>query len=181
MGSQKSESLNSIAKQLWCWCIPRCIWVSETYIQGCLNEETDTESRNINLDGEWMLHPRLLKEAFQLLEDTPYIDLFALRINKQLNKYISFKTDPDAFVVDVFSLNWSTYNFAAFPSFALISRTLQKIQEDNDGHSNCPILAKSGILPNCTGDADNDIQSSYIDCTHQTLPPAPHWPHRLNT
>ncbi|KAK3701977.1 hypothetical protein RRG08_017867 [Elysia crispata] len=25
MGSQKSESLNSVAKQLWCWCIPRGI------------------------------------------------------------------------------------------------------------------------------------------------------------
>ena len=102
MGSQKSESLNSIVKQLWCWCIPRGISVSATYIQGCLNEEADSESRNINLDGEWMLHPSLLKEAFQLLKCTPNIDLFASRINKQLEKYVSFKPDPDAFAVDAF-------------------------------------------------------------------------------
>ena len=84
MGSQKSEFTNSVAKQLWCWCIPRGIWVSATYIQGCLNEEADSESRNINLDGEWMLHPSLLKEAFQLLKYTPNIDLFASRINRKI-------------------------------------------------------------------------------------------------
>ena len=131
MGSQKSESLNSVAKQLWCWCIPRGISVSATYIQGCLNEEADSESRNINLDGEWMVHPSLLKEALQLLKFTPNIDLFVSRINKQLDKYVSFKPDPDAFAVDAFSLNWSSYNFVAFPPFAFVSRTLQKIQEDS--------------------------------------------------
>ena len=57
---------------------------------------------------------------------------------------MSFKPDPDAFALDAFSLNWSTYNFVAFPPFALVSRTLQKIQEDSAAG---PILAKSSILP----------------------------------
>ena len=102
MGSQKSESLNAIAKQLCCWCIPRGIWVSATYIQSCLNEEADSASRNINLDGEWMLLPSLLRESFQLIKYTPNIVPFALRINKHLDNYVFFKPESDAFAADAF-------------------------------------------------------------------------------
>ncbi|GFR84880.1 reverse transcriptase [Elysia marginata] len=77
-----------------------------------------------------MLNPDLLKSALQALKFKPNIDLFPSRINKQLDKYVTFLPDPDAFAVDAFSINWSHYKFVAFPPFALVSRTLQKIQED---------------------------------------------------
>ena len=128
-----------------------------------------------------MLHPSLLKEAFQLLKYTPNIDLFASRMNKQLDKYVSFKPDPDAFAVDTFSLNWSTYNFLVFPPFALVSRTLQKIQEDSatgvvvapywPNQAFCPVLLE--ML------TDNPvILVARINLLQ--LPSAPHRPHRLH-
>lgn len=130
MGSQKFQSLHTIAKQLWSWCIPKGIWVSGSYIQGCRNKEADEESRKLNIDGEWMLNPLLLKDALQALNFYPKIDLFASRINKQFQQYVSLQPDPDAFAVDAFTINWSRFDFVAFPPFALASRVLQKIQED---------------------------------------------------
>ena len=57
------------------------------------------------------------------------LDLFASRINHQLSNYISWRPDPGTKVVDAFSINWlPTYN--CFPSFSIILKVLQKIQQD---------------------------------------------------
>ena len=58
------------------------------------------------------------------------IDLFASRINDQLSNYIFWRSGPGAKAVHAFSINWSrTYNFC-FPSFSIILKVLQKIQQD---------------------------------------------------
>ena len=73
---------------------------------GCLNVEADELSKGLNLneDLEWALD----KDIFQ--EDVcrfgkPDIDLFASRLNHKLEKYISFRPDPNAMAVDAFSIS----------------------------------------------------------------------------
>ena len=58
------------------------------------------------------------------------IDLFASRLNNQLDAYCSWKPDPGCTYVDAFSINWSNFNFFAFPPFSLIPKCVQKIIQD---------------------------------------------------
>ena len=44
-----------------------------------------------------------------------------------LCKNVSWRPDPDAMAVDVFTLDWSKFRAFCFPSFSLISRVLQTL------------------------------------------------------
>ncbi len=123
-------TLNKLAKQMWEWARDRHIWISAVHIPGHLNVEADAESRDTSQeDKEWMLNPRY----FQTINEKwgPFdIDLFATRINTQIEKFISWMADPECFLVNAFSFSWTGINGYAFPPFSLISRVLQKVRED---------------------------------------------------
>ena len=57
----------------------------------------------------------------------PDVDLFASRLNKQLDRFVSFKSDSEAIDVDAFSISWTNLKFYAFPPFSCISRCIKKI------------------------------------------------------
>ncbi len=60
----------------------------------------------------------------------PEIDLFASRINKQVEKFVSYQPDPDALAVNAFSLDWNKIKFYAFPPFSCVGKMLNKIYTD---------------------------------------------------
>ena len=57
----------------------------------------------------------------------PWVDLFASRLNHQVDTFVSWKPEPQAWAVDVFSLNWKDM-FYAFPPFSVLGRVLSKIK-----------------------------------------------------
>ena len=63
----------------------------------------------------------------------PDVDLFASRLNKQLDRFVSFKPDSEAIDIDAFSISWTNLKFYAFSPFSCISRCLQK---NHNGKSN---------------------------------------------
>ena len=128
MGGSKSQVCNDLAKELWLWCISRCIWVSVSHLPGIQNVTADRKSRNFHDETEWMLKP----EVFKILskECRPKIDLFASRLNAQLPRYVSWKPDPGAEAVDALSLCWGGTTFYAFPPFCIIGKCLKKVLED---------------------------------------------------
>ena len=67
----------------------------------------------------------------------PTMDLFASRLNCQISKFASWKPDPDAVVIDAFSIPWSNEYYYMFPPFSLITRCVQKIINDQ---SECLII-----------------------------------------
>ena len=77
-----------------------------------------------------MLNKASLSGALENLKATPNIDLFASWINKQFQRYVSFRPDPEAEAINAFSLNWGNLNFYAFPPFSVIPEMLQKIQKE---------------------------------------------------
>ena len=127
MGTSHSVLCNNVTQEIWAFCIERNIWVSSAFIPGKLNVEADRESRRQNLDAEWCLKTDILTEALSILGCKPDIDLFASRLNKQFDKYIAFRPDPDALLIDAFSCSWKNLDFYAFPPFCIISRVLSKI------------------------------------------------------
>lgn len=129
MGGIQLVHLNSVARQIWDWCEHRNIFIFASYIKSKDNVEADKASRITNMDTEWDLnHSAFLRitETFGL----PDIDLFATRINKKCNRYVSWKRDPEAFDIDAFTLRWNHHNFYAFPPFSLVMKCLRKIVND---------------------------------------------------
>lgn len=128
-GGTKSQTCNDLAKQIWDWCIERNIWVSAAHIAGVDNVEADRASRVFNDRTEWMLDRNVFHELSGFF-GVPDIDLFATRLNAQIQRYVSWKPDPLAEAFDAFTLNWKNYFSYMFPPFNLIGRCLQKIAFD---------------------------------------------------
>jgi hypothetical protein len=127
----KIKSLYKIALTLWEFAIDRHIWLSAAHLPGALNVQADAASRNdFKYDKEWQLQPAI----FQLIKSEigpVQIDMFASRINAQIENYVSWQPDPGAIAVDAFTLNWSSCTHAFFfPPFSLLGRTIQKIASD---------------------------------------------------
>ena len=128
-GGSQSPKLNSLAREIWLWCICRGIWLSIAYLPGMQNTIADFASRHFHDDIEWQLHPGIFKRITQRIF-VPDIDLFASRLNHQVDRYVAWHPDSGAAYIDAFSLNWRAFKFYAFPPFCLISKVLTKIQYD---------------------------------------------------
>jgi hypothetical protein len=128
MGGIKSIISDQLACEIWFWAIKKDIWLSATHVPGKQNL-ADHGSRFFNDNVEWMLNKMIAKTIMSLWE-TPSLDMFASRLNKQLDKFVSWKLDPDAEFVNAFDMNWSDIYFYDFPPFSLIPRVLMKLRED---------------------------------------------------
>lgn len=90
----------------------------------------DSESCKLNLDAEWQLNPDVLSLAPSILQARPSIDLFASRLNKQIDCYVSYWPDPEAYATDAFSLPRKKLDFFAFPPFSIITQVLGNVQRE---------------------------------------------------
>ena len=124
MGTSHSDIINKYTRDVLEWCIERDIWLIPTYV--CSRDNfADLPSRKTYLDREWMPNIDIFNKA--MLNFKPDVDLFASRLNKQLDRFVSFKPDPEAIDIDTFSISWTNLKFYVFPPFSCISRCLQKI------------------------------------------------------
>ena len=129
MGTSHSDLCNRITKTIWEWCIAKNIWLSTAHIPGVANVRADQESRKLRDETEWTLNSSVFNRVLEILHLTPDIDLFASRLNHQVDRYVSYQPDPQAVAVDAFLVNWKDFDvFYAFPPFSLITQVLQKIQ-----------------------------------------------------
>ena len=89
---------------IWAWAIERNTWLTATNIPGILNVEADEESRKTETRTEWMLDREVFKMIPTAFEFQPSVDLFASRINCQVQDFFSFRPDPDCIGVDALRL-----------------------------------------------------------------------------
>ena len=113
MGGTKSKSCNDVSTQIWDWCLGYPSWVTCSHIPGKDNTLADLASCNINDRHEWKLDSHIFSTLYNVF-GTPSIDLFASRLNKQVNTFSSWMPDPEARHFDVFSLAWSTFDLSYF-------------------------------------------------------------------
>ena len=130
MGTSHSIDINKLTKTIWLFCIDNNIWLTTAHIAGKYNTEADSESRKDRKETEWSLKRDIFLEAIKIMNIKPNMDLFASRLNYKIRPYASFTPDPEASVINAFSISWEKYTFYAFPPFCLILRTLQKIWHD---------------------------------------------------
>ena len=129
VGSMKSQTCNNTACRIWDFSTKNQMWVSAAHVPGTINIEADKQSRVLEDATEWNLNPDLFHKIVEKF-GKPDIDLFATRINKQLDRYVSWHPEPEAMAVNDFSLTWNNNYFSMFPSFSLVGRVLVKIHRD---------------------------------------------------
>ena len=122
--------MDNIVHKIWNWATQNDNWITATHIPGILNVEADRESRDSEMRTEWMLNEEIFKEVILTLEFTPDIDLFASRINTQLQNSCSYRPDPNCKAVNAFTINWGIKKFYSFPPFSCIPKVMQKIYSD---------------------------------------------------
>ena len=125
-GGTRSPALSRLATQLWQWCLERNISLTAEHLPGTDNYIADKESRTIQSSAEWQLHQGVFRQILGSLGRCN-IDLFATRLNAQLEQYVSWRPDPNAVGTDVLQLPWDRWEGYAFPPFCLIGRCLRKI------------------------------------------------------
>jgi len=129
MGGTHSLLLSKLAIQLWQWCLERNLSLSAAHLPGVSNYVADEESRTIQSSAEWRLDQKMFCQILKILGECN-VDLFASRLNAQLEQYISWRPDPGAVGTDAFQLPWDKYSGYAFPPFCLIGRCLRKVREE---------------------------------------------------
>lgn len=100
----------------------------------------------------------------------PNIDLFASRLNKQNDCYISWTPDPDAFAVDAFTLSWTNLSFYDFPPFSILDRVCQNNSEGQGRRDiDCTILEHSKLV---SGINENVFKTTTLSDTIGKIAPA---------
>lgn len=129
MGGMTSVDMDKLAGDIWKWCLSRNIFISSSYLCGIENVTADFLSRHFSDSTEWKLKKeifdRICKQCF-----LPDIDLFASRLNNQLDRFVSWFSQPGAFMTDAFSFSWHNYCPYIFAPFSLIGRVVNKIVAD---------------------------------------------------
>lgn len=129
MGGVQYPHLNEITRKIWQWCEQKRIFIFASYIKSSENIDADRASRYTNVDTEWELNHKCFQKITWAFGQ-PDIDLFASRLNKKCEQYVSWKRDPHAYEIDAFTISWRDRFFYAFPPFALILKCVSKIAED---------------------------------------------------
>ena len=87
MGGIQSERCNEIAREICLYCKLRNIWISAEHLPGVNNSRADLESRTFSDGIEWTLEKKYFNCIIDRFGDVE-IDLFASRLNAQVNQFL---------------------------------------------------------------------------------------------
>lgn len=82
------------------------------------NITADYLSRSFSDSTEWKLNENIFENICEALF-YPDIDLFASRLNKRIDNYVSWFPGPLAITSDAFSISWTKFKPYIFPPFSL--------------------------------------------------------------
>ena len=124
MGTDKCKDRHQLVTAIWLWCMEHSVWLTAVHILGAENIDADLQSRVFNTNLEWTLNKPIFAAAISKLSVSSNIDLFASRLNFQIQPYVSFHPDPGAIAINAFHMSWKPYLSHIFPPFCLTSRIL---------------------------------------------------------
>ena len=127
-GGMNSVEMDCLAKKIWEWCLERDICISAIHIPGVQNT-ADYFSRHFSEATEWMLKQDIFDRLCQHFF-TPQIDLFASRLNRRVERFVSWSQEPGTEFVNAFNMSWSGIEPYLFPPFNLVGRVINKIVQD---------------------------------------------------
>ena len=98
----KSQTCNNIACRICDFCTKNQLWLSASHIPETVSIEADSQSRVLEDATEWKLNLAVFQKIVKKI-GKPEIDLFASKINKQLERYVSQHPEPHVMAINAFS------------------------------------------------------------------------------
>ena len=138
----RKQKCYDITRDIWEWAICNHIWLIAVHLPGKLNVRADMLSRKLRGNKEWKLDSTIFQKINDRFGPSNF-DLFASRINNQLNRFASWLPDPEAELCDSMAFDWKTVEGYAFPPFSMIGKVLKKVESDR-----CQIVI---VVPEWTG------------------------------
>lgn len=123
-GGTRSGSLMSLTYSLFSLAESSLLSISAVHIRGVENTTADSLSTT-----EWALNCQVFRRITKIW-GTPDIDLFATRVNRQVENYCSLNPRENPWAVDALSVRWRWDIAYAFPPIPLIPKVLAKIREE---------------------------------------------------
>ena len=123
----KSFPLCALLWRILTWCSREHAILKAQHVPGRLNVIADKLS-SLGKTIQWSL----LQEIFQAKCSRwhqPQVDLFSIRFNNKLPKFVSLVPHPLAWAVDALSLLWEDLDPYAFPPVAILGKVLEKRQD----------------------------------------------------
>jgi hypothetical protein len=142
MGGIKSEDLNSLSKDIWNWCCDRSIVGLLHNFASCKNTFESSINSTLSLKtldsiiSAGLHFPGICAADSQIFLSQHQFQI-SLDNEFKSSDLIPWKPDPDAVVIDAFSIPWSNEYYYMFPPFSLITRCVQNIINDQ---SECLII-----------------------------------------
>lgn len=125
--------LDHLARQIWSFLEERNSLATAVYVPSRDNP-ADPLSRSLTrnwarfLDIEWQLDPEVFSFICREFSFYPNIDWFASPENYQVERFVTWEDNPEAFGTDAFFFDWSGWKGYFFPPCALLSRVLTQMQ-----------------------------------------------------
>jgi hypothetical protein len=111
---------------MWNWCETKRLYLLAQHVLGKNNVVADEELCKMRDHNDWKIDSTFIRQFIKKCQ----LDLFASRLTRQLNRYVSWRPDPGAIHVDAFTMNWTNLNAYAFPPFNLIPAVLHKTRKE---------------------------------------------------
>lgn len=175
MGGTKSKNMCRLSLDIWNDCLKNKTNLFASYIPGIDNKEADYFSRSHYDNHDYSISQETYESLTDFTGIYPEIDLFASRITKKVEIYVSRVIDPFAWEVDAFSIDWPD-NVYMFPPIPLIHRTVEKFmcEKLDQGILITPFWAGLPDLPLICGLLSNDpilLPASSIEGRRSTRHP----------
>ncbi|KAI2662472.1 Retrovirus-related Pol polyprotein from transposon 17.6 [Labeo rohita] len=129
-GGLCSRPLYKLAHQILVWSQDKLLSLRAVHVPGHLNMGADILSRQGLRPGEWMLHPKVVKQIWRVF-GRAQVDLFATRENAQCPLWFSV-THPAPLGLDAMVQTWQRLRLYAFPLIALLPGVLERVCRDGD-------------------------------------------------
>ena len=149
-----SYTLYNLAVEIVLWCAKNRTHIKARHMPGRLNALADCLSRKENI--VQTLNQRVTSQMFNIC-GTSHLDLFAIRLNRKLQLFMSPVADPEAYATDDLNLSWMGMSAYSFPPFPVILSCLTKIQNEEcivymiaplwEGQAWFPLLMSLAIAP----------------------------------
>ena len=117
-----NETAHLLLKEFWKFCAEKQIWVHASYISSSRYKVADKESRKLRHNLEWSLKEKFFEKTVENFGPVT-TDLFASRVNCEVNRYYSYSLEPESIWADAFSyrlkmtfpVNYLKYLIFLFP------------------------------------------------------------------
>ncbi|KAL0199203.1 hypothetical protein M9458_007743, partial [Cirrhinus mrigala] len=121
-GGLRSRPLYKLAHQILVWSQGKLLSLRAVHVPGHLNMGADVLSRQGPRPGEWMLHPKVVKQIWRVFGQAQ-VDLFATQENAQCPLWFSL-IHPAPLGLDAMVQTWPRLRLYAFPPITLLPGVL---------------------------------------------------------